>query len=55
MRPRPRISAGLVVLLLVAIAATALIVWPPGRTEPLKPCGEMLPVTIGGSMVIGCR
>lgn len=53
MRSRPRTSAGLVVVLLIALAAAAAI-RTPKRAEAPKPCGRMRPATIGGSLVIGC-
>jgi hypothetical protein len=47
-------GAGLVILLLVALAAVARIA-RPSETRPARPCGDLRPVTIGGSMVVGCR
>lgn len=47
-------NAGLVILLLIALAAAARIAWQP-KTSPARPCGDLDPVTIGGSMVVGCQ
>lgn len=47
-------SAGLTILLLVALAVAARIAWPP-KVQPIRPCGDLDPVTVGGSMVVGCR
>jgi hypothetical protein len=47
-------NAGLAVLLLIAIAAAAAIIRPT-ESRQVKPCGDTRPVTIGGSMVVGCR
>ncbi len=48
--PRPT-SVSLIILLLLVIATVVRSSRPPA----VKPCGDLRPVTIGGSMVVGCR
>lgn len=47
-------NAGLAILLLIAVLAATKIAQPT-RLTPVRPCGDMRLVTIGGSMVVGCR
>lgn len=47
-------NAGFVVLLAFIVAGLSQCD-RDCRRETLRPCGPMRPVTVGGSMVVGCR